>query len=96
MAFIDSDCVPEGGWLEPLLAHFNDPMVAAVAPLILPVEVNPPTTLTRYEAVRSSLDRGGRAGARPTDEPDPLRAERRPDHRQVERVLLVVGGFALR
>jgi mycofactocin system glycosyltransferase len=62
VAFIDSDCVPEGGWLEPLLAHFNDPMVAAVAPRILPVEVNPPTTLTRYEAVRSSLDRGGAPG----------------------------------
>jgi len=62
VAFIDSDCVPEDGWLEPLLAHFNDPLVAAVAPRILPVEVNAPTSLTRYEAVRSSLDRGDAPG----------------------------------
>lgn len=58
VAFIDSDCVPEDGWLEPLLAHFNDPLVAAVAPRILPLGVDPPTSLTRYDAVRSSLDRG--------------------------------------
>jgi mycofactocin system glycosyltransferase len=62
VAFIDSDCVPADGWLEPLLAHFNDPLVAAVAPRIVPVGVNPPTSLTRYEAVRSSLDRGGAPG----------------------------------
>ncbi len=42
VAFIDSDCVPDEGWLEPLLAHFNDPMVAAVAPRIVPVAVSPP------------------------------------------------------
>jgi mycofactocin system glycosyltransferase len=62
VAFIDSDCVPEDGWLEPLLAHFNDPLVAAVAPRILPVGVTPPTSLSRYEAVRSSLDRGDAPG----------------------------------
>jgi mycofactocin glycosyltransferase len=62
VAFLDSDCVPEDGWLEPLLAHFNDPLVAAVAPRILPLGVAPPTTLSRYEAVRSSLDRGGAPG----------------------------------
>jgi mycofactocin glycosyltransferase len=62
VAFIDSDCVPEDGWLEPLLAHFNDPLVAAVAPRILPLGVTPPTSLTRYEAVRSSLDRGDQPG----------------------------------
>jgi len=62
VAFIDSDCVPEDGWLEPLLAHFNDPLVAAVAPRILPVGVTPPNSMTRYEAVRSSLDRGGAPG----------------------------------
>jgi mycofactocin system glycosyltransferase len=62
VAFIDSDCVPEDGWLEHLLAHFNDPLVAAVAPRILPVGVTPPNSMTRYEAVRSSLDRGGAPG----------------------------------
>jgi mycofactocin system glycosyltransferase len=60
--FVDSDCVPDEGWLEPLLAHFNDPMVAAVAPRILPLVSGPPTSLARYEAVRSSLDRGRTPG----------------------------------
>jgi mycofactocin system glycosyltransferase len=62
VAFIDSDCVPAAGWLEPLLAHFTDPMVAAVAPRIAPAPTTPPTLLSRYEATRSSLDRGSSAG----------------------------------
>ncbi len=61
VAFIDSDCVPDPNWLEPLLGHFDDPMVAAVAPRIAPHATGPATALSRYEAVRSSLDRG-RAG----------------------------------
>ncbi len=36
VAFVDSDCVPPEDWLEPLLAHFEDPLVAAVAPRIVP------------------------------------------------------------
>ena len=35
VAFVDSDCVPEPGWLAPLLRHFADPAVAAVAPRIV-------------------------------------------------------------
>jgi mycofactocin system glycosyltransferase len=62
VAFIDSDCVPSPGWLLPLLAHFNDPLVAAVAPRITPLPPENPTALSRYEAVRSSLDRGTSAG----------------------------------
>jgi mycofactocin glycosyltransferase len=62
VAFIDSDCVPDPNWLEPLLGHFDDPMVAAVAPRIVPLPVVPATTLSRYEAARSSLDRGGSPG----------------------------------
>jgi mycofactocin system glycosyltransferase len=62
VVFIDSDCLPDDGWLGPLLAHCNDPLVAAVAPRILARAVDPPTSLSRYEAVRSSLDRGGVAG----------------------------------
>jgi mycofactocin system glycosyltransferase len=57
VAFVDSDCVPGSGWLEPLLGHFDDPLVAAVAPRIVPTG-GP----ARYEAPRSSLDRGSRAG----------------------------------
>jgi mycofactocin system glycosyltransferase len=57
VAFVDSDCVPAPAWLEPLLGHFDDPLVAAVAPRIVPAG-GP----ARYEAPRSSLDRGDRAG----------------------------------
>jgi mycofactocin system glycosyltransferase len=60
--FIDSDCLPEPGWVSPLLAHFEDPLVAAVAPRIVPLAVDPPTPLSRYESVRSSLDRGAAPG----------------------------------
>ncbi len=62
VAFVDSDCVPDPDWLEPLLGHFDDPMVAAVAPRIVPFPVVPATALSRYEAARSSLDRGGSGG----------------------------------
>jgi mycofactocin system glycosyltransferase len=62
VAFVDSDCVPSEGWLTPLLGYFDDPMVAVVAPRIVPSPVAGPTALSRYEAVRSSLDRGGAEG----------------------------------
>ena len=39
VAFVDSDCVPDDGWLGPLLGHFDDPLVAAVAPRIVPAPV---------------------------------------------------------
>ena len=66
------------GWLDPLLAHFNDPLVAAVAPRIVP--------LGRHPAHDALPLRGGPfvtrprrlARAGPTAEPDPLRPERRP------------------
>jgi len=58
VAFVDSDCLPQEAWLSPLLGHFDDPLVAAVAPRIVPAAVAHPTALSRYEAVRSSLDRG--------------------------------------
>jgi mycofactocin system glycosyltransferase len=58
VAFVDSDCVPLEGWLEPLLGHFDDPVVAAVAPRVVPADAGAAGVLRRYEAVRSSLDRG--------------------------------------
>ncbi|MGD9619971.1 MAG: mycofactocin biosynthesis glycosyltransferase MftF [Mycolicibacterium sp.] len=59
VAFLDSDVVPRRGWLEALLGHFCDPAVALVAPRI--VALNPSeNAVARYEAVRSSLDLGGR------------------------------------
>jgi mycofactocin system glycosyltransferase len=35
VAFLDSDCVPEPGWLERLRGHLQDPAVAAVAPRVV-------------------------------------------------------------
>jgi mycofactocin system glycosyltransferase len=58
VAFVDSDSLPPAGWLEPLLGHFDDPVVAAVAPRIVPADAGGAGVLQRYEAVRSSLDRG--------------------------------------
>jgi mycofactocin system glycosyltransferase len=68
VAFVDSDCIPADGWLEPLLGHFDDPRVAAVAPRIVAVG-GPRGPLARYQSVRSSLDQGPdaalvRAGSR--------------------------------
>jgi mycofactocin glycosyltransferase len=57
VAFLDSDVVPEPGWLEPLLTQLADPAVGLVAPRI--VALDPGSGwLQAYEAVRSSLDLG--------------------------------------
>ncbi len=58
VAFVDSDARPQNGWLEPLLAHFADPEVGAVAPRI---RVPPGrASLDAYERARSPLDLGDR------------------------------------
>lgn len=57
VAFVDADCVATPGWLPTLVAHFDDPRVAAVGPRIS-ARSDRRTLLTRYEAVRSSLDMG--------------------------------------
>ena len=63
VAFVDSDCVPSEGWLAPLLGHFDDPLVGAVAPRIVhAAPEGPADALSRYAAARSSLDRGPNAG----------------------------------
>lgn len=59
VAFVDSDCRPEEGWLDVLMPHFDDPRVAAVAPRIVPEEGHP-GLMARYEEVRSALDMGTR------------------------------------
>jgi mycofactocin system glycosyltransferase len=61
VAFVDSDCEPTTGWLEPLLGHFDDPLVAAVAPRVVAAGSSS-NALSRYETTRSQLDRGGRPG----------------------------------
>ena len=56
VAFLDSDTLPREGWLEPLLAHFGDPRLAAIAPRVrVPAGRS---ALARYEAARSPLDLG--------------------------------------
>jgi mycofactocin system glycosyltransferase len=57
VAFLDSDVVPEPGWLDPLLAAFADPAVGLVAPRVVALDPGR-GWLDRYEAVRSSLDLG--------------------------------------
>ena len=77
VAFVDSDCVPSDGWLVPLLGHFDDPLVAAVAPRIV-------HTVAAGSASRAVPVRGGALVTRPgpasgpgaAGEPCPLRAER--------------------
>ncbi|MBO0788061.1 MAG: mycofactocin biosynthesis glycosyltransferase MftF, partial [Actinobacteria bacterium] len=57
VAFLDSDCVPAPGWLAPLLPHFADPAVAAVAPRIVSHQPGR-GWLARYEGISSTLDMG--------------------------------------
>jgi mycofactocin system glycosyltransferase len=59
VAFLDSDCVPQPGWLDLLLPHFADPAVGAVAPRIVPHETGR-SWLARYEGASSTLDMGER------------------------------------
>jgi mycofactocin system glycosyltransferase len=68
VAFVDSDCIVPGDWLDRLLPHFADPLVAMVAPRVVP-DVSGGRLLARHEAARSSLDMGSepaqvRPGAR--------------------------------
>jgi len=59
VAFVDADCAVTPGWLDPLVGHFDDPRVAAVAPRIRP-RSNCTGLLPRYELTRSALDMGPR------------------------------------
>ena len=64
LAFLDSDCIAEPGWLDALVPELADPEVAAVGGRVAPAAER--SWLERYEAVRSPLDLGAaRTGARP-------------------------------
>ena len=57
VVYLDADVLPRTGWLDPLLAHLDDPLVAAVAPRIVAAE--PGRFWVRgYETARSALDMG--------------------------------------
>jgi mycofactocin system glycosyltransferase len=60
VAFVDTDVELDDGWLDALLPHFNDPLVALVAPRV--ASTGGTTTLARYESVRSPLDLGSQQG----------------------------------
>src|SRR6185436_8617014 len=64
VAFLDSDCAPEPGWLATTAAHFDDPLVGAVAPRVRPEAARRRAPAReRYAAARSPLDMGGRESA---------------------------------
>jgi mycofactocin glycosyltransferase len=60
VAFVDTDVDPGDSWLDELLPHFGDPLVALVAPRVSSAEGS--TTLAHYESARSPLDLGGQQG----------------------------------
>ncbi len=70
IAFLDADVVG-ANWLRPLLGHFDDESVGAVAPRVSAPNpqrlrhsgsTKPASVLSRYERVRSALDMGHRPG----------------------------------
>jgi mycofactocin system glycosyltransferase len=61
LAFVDADCIPTPGWLDPLLAHLDDERMALVAPRVISSAAGATTAsrpVARYEASRSPLDLG--------------------------------------
>jgi mycofactocin system glycosyltransferase len=56
VAFTDSDCVVDPGWLAALVPFFADPRVAAVGGLVAPL--SRASQLQRYEEVKSPLYQG--------------------------------------
>src|SRR5581483_4410662 len=67
VAFVDANCEPDTGWLDTVLPHFGDPLVAAVAPrIVLAPHPAAPGWLAAYEDGGSPLDLGaGEAIVRP-------------------------------
>jgi mycofactocin glycosyltransferase len=60
VAFLDADTLPEFDWLTPLLRHFEDPDVVAVAPRVRSMPGH--SALARYESLRSPVDLGSEPG----------------------------------
>lgn len=65
VALLDSDCVPDGDWIEQLAAHLADPLVSVVAPRIT-AATEDRGFAGRYANARGILDQGnGPALVRP-------------------------------
>lgn len=58
VAFLDSDCVADPGWIQALAAHFADPMAGAVAPRVRPAASG--SAPGRYLQARAPADLGAR------------------------------------
>jgi mycofactocin system glycosyltransferase len=58
VAFCDSDCVPEPGWIDDLLGHFDDPLVAGVGPRVVSAGPPPRSLAERFARARGVLDLG--------------------------------------
>ena len=56
VAFVDTDVVPDDGWLTRLVGHFADDRVALVAPRV--AAAGGASVLDRYESLHSPLDLG--------------------------------------
>lgn len=54
VAFVDADVTLPAGWLAPLVAHFADPMVAAVAPRVVADEPAPDPASALRQAPRTA------------------------------------------
>ena len=57
VAFVDSDCQAEPGWLDHLVPHFDDPRVAVVAPRVVS-GAGDESALSRFERASAALDMG--------------------------------------
>lgn len=89
VAFVDADVEPDPGWLDPVLALFADPKVAAVAPRVRARGGS--SGVAGYERDRSSLD----LGAQPAQVRPMSRVSYVPSAALVVRreVLRDLGGF---
>jgi mycofactocin system glycosyltransferase len=59
VAFLDSDCQASADWIDGVAGHFADPLVAAVAPRVLPV-ADDTTWAGRHALATGGLDLGDR------------------------------------
>ena len=79
VAFLDSDCVPRPGWLDPLLPHFADPAVAAAGPRIVaaPPSEPGPAPAQQPGLTQPGLDQPG-SGQPAPGQPAPGQPGQRP------------------
>ncbi len=85
-AFVDSDCLVDAGWLCALVPHFDDPLVAAVAPRIIGYAAGPVGPIGSFTREATPLDLGS--------EPANVTAQGRVSYVPSAVLLLRTGDFA--